>query len=149
MRASQIDKLMAFYESMSPATVTQIRDVYAVDAYFKDPFNEINGVDKIEAVFLHMYRQLQDPRFVVHGWSGTGNEGFVLWDMHFRSRFLRGGEAQTIRGVSHIRFDASGKVSYHRDYWDTGEELYAKLPVIGWLIKWLRRAMSGPELKAP
>jgi hypothetical protein len=59
--------------------------------------------------------------------------------MHFRSRFMRGEGEQTIHGVSHIRFDASGKVNYHRDYWDTGEELYAKVPVLGWLIRRLKR----------
>ncbi len=142
MRASHIDKLIAFYESMSPATVAQIGNVYARDAYFKDPFNEFSGVDKIEAVFRHMYRQLQHPRFVIHGWSGTDNEGFVIWDMQFRSRLIHGDENQKIHGVSHIRFNSSGKVNYHRDYWDTGEELYAKLPVIRWLIQWLRRAMA-------
>jgi hypothetical protein len=52
-----------------------------------------------------------------------------------------GGRVQitTDLSFSHIRFDASGKVNYHRDYWDTGEELYAKLPVLGWLIRRLKR----------
>jgi hypothetical protein len=36
-----------------------------------------------------------------------------------------------MRGVSHLRSIADGKVNFHRDYWDTGEELYMKLPAIG------------------
>ncbi|UCH47953.1 MAG: nuclear transport factor 2 family protein [Betaproteobacteria bacterium] len=142
MRAAHIDRLISFYETMSPETVANLTDVYTADAYFKDPFNEFNGVDKIEEIFRHMYRRMQDPRFVIQGWLGTDHDGFVVWDMHFRSRFMRGDGEQTIHGVSHIRFDASGKVSYHRDYWDTGEELYAKLPLLGWLIRRLRRAMA-------
>lgn len=27
----------------------------------------------------------------------------------------------------------------HRDYWDAAEELYEKLPVLGDLMRWLRR----------
>lgn len=146
MRASHIDRLISFYESMSPETVAQIREVYASDAYFKDPFNEFRGVARIEAIFQHMFTQIEDPGFSVRLWSGTDVEGFIIWDMHFRSRFMRGDGAQAIHGVSHIRFDASGKVSYHRDYWDTGEELYAKFPVIGWVIQRLRRALAGREL---
>ncbi len=142
MRAAHIDKLISFYNNLSPETVLNVRDVYTADAYFKDPFNEFNGADRIEQIFRHMYRTLNDPRFVIRGWSGTDHDGFVIWDMHFRSRLMRGGGEQTIHGVSHIRFDASGKVSYHRDYWDTGEELYAKLPVLGWIIRRLRRAMA-------
>ncbi len=142
MRAAHIDKLISFYNNLSPETVLNVRDVYTADAYFKDPFNEFNGADRIEQIFRHMYRTLNDPRFVIRGWSGTDHDGFVIWDMHFRSRLMRGGGEQTIHGVSHIRFDVSGKVSYHRDYWDTGEELYAKLPVLGWIIRRLRRAMA-------
>ena len=142
MRGAHVDKLISFYERMSPGTVAEIADIYAADAYFKDPFNEFNGVDRIEAIFRHMYQQVEDPRFLVREWSGTERDGFLVWDMHFRSRMMRGGNVQTIRGVSHIRFDAAGKVAYHRDYWDTGEELYAKLPVIGWLIRWLRKVMA-------
>lgn len=41
--------------------------------------------------------------------------------------------------MSHLRFDAAGKVCYHRDYWDTGEELYEKLPLLGLGARLLRR----------
>ena len=36
-----------------------------------------------------------------------------------------------------------GKVNYHRDYWDTGEELYMKLPAIGTLMRGLRRVLAA------
>ena len=142
MRAAHIEELISFYENMSPETVANIKDVYASAACFKDPFNDFCGIDKIEAIFRHMYQQVREPRFMVREWSGTDRDGFIVWDMHFRSRMMRGGNAQTIHGVSHIRFDVSGKVTYHRDYWDTGEELYEKLPVIGWLIRRLRKALA-------
>ena len=142
MHAAHVEKLISFYEAMSPDTLPDIAGVYSADAYFKDPFNEVNGVDRIEAIFRHMYQQVEEPRFVVREWSGTNHEGFLVWDMRFRSRLMRGGGAQVMHGATHVRFDPSGKVNYHRDYWDTGEELYAKLPVIGWLIQWLRKRLA-------
>jgi hypothetical protein len=45
----------------------------------------------------------------------------------------------TVRGATHLRFDAQGRVILHRDYWDAAEELYAKLPLIGWLMRGLQR----------
>ena len=51
-------------------------------------------------------------------------------------------QQQIIRGVSHLRFGDDGKVTYHRDYWDTGEELYGKLPLIGGAVRFLRRAIG-------
>jgi steroid delta-isomerase len=78
MRAPHIDRLISFYETLSPETVANLTDVFAADAYFKDPFNEFNGVDKIEKIFRHMYRKLEEPRFVIRGWSGTDHDGFVI-----------------------------------------------------------------------
>lgn len=62
--------------------------------------------------------------------------------MSFRMRSWKSQHPQVIRGVSHLRFGEDGKVIYHRDYWDTGEELYAKLPLIGGAVRFLRRAIG-------
>jgi hypothetical protein len=66
----------------------------------------------------------------------------LTWDMTFRIRRLRPLELRTIHGATHLKFDATGRVAYHRDYWDAAEELYAKLPLIGPLMRWLRRRMG-------
>jgi hypothetical protein len=50
---------------------------------------------------------------------------------------------QIIRGATHLRFNDEGKVTWHRDYWDAAEELYAKLPLIGWLMRSLQNGLSG------
>ena len=142
MHAAHIDQLIRAYEGLSPESVESLSDIYASDAYFKDPFNEVTGIDRILEIFRDMYRRIEQPRFVVHQWSGSAQDGFLVWDMHFVSRQMRGGPDQLIRGVTHIRFSDDGKVTYHRDYWDTGEELYVKLPVIGRLIAWLRRKLA-------
>ena len=47
--------------------------------------------------------------------------------------------AQRIRGVSHIRFDAAGKVNCHRDYWDAAEELYGKLRLMGSVVRLFKK----------
>ena len=44
-----------------------------------------------------------------------------------------------MRGASHLVLDPQGLIVLHRDYWDAAEELYEKLPVVGALMRWLRR----------
>ena len=56
-------------------------------------------------------------------------------------RWRRG--EQCIHGGSHLRFAPDGRIAEHRDYWDAAEELYAKLPVIGALMRWLRARAAG------
>jgi hypothetical protein len=49
-----------------------------------------------------------------------------------------------VRGATQLAFDPhSGLVVLHRDYWDTGEELYARLPLLGAVMRWLRRRGSA------
>lgn len=135
---AHVARLIAYFESMTPETVPEIAAYYTDDAYFKDPFNEVSKCAEIEAIFAHMFVQLEAPYFSVQQWIGGERDGFLIWVMHFRSRLMKGGGSQSIRGVSHLRFNTAGRINYHRDYWDTGEELYAKLPVIGWFVRWLR-----------
>ena len=139
---TQLARLMRFFETISPQTVQeQLGTIYAADAQFKDPFNEVRGVAAITGIFEHMFEQVDAPRFVVTTHVLQGSEAFLTWDFLFRmKRFSK--DEQCIRGATHIVFDGRGAVSVHRDYWDAAEELYEKLPVLGALMRWLKRAAN-------
>jgi hypothetical protein len=139
---ARLARLRQFFETLSPDSVGQIGAVYAPNAYFKDPFNEVRGVPAIETIFRHMFAQVSEPRFVIHDAVIQGDQGFVTWDFRFRMRRFSTAE-QVIRGASHLRFDAAGLVVFHRDYWDAAEELYEKLPVLGGLMRFLRRRAAS------
>ena len=134
----RVARLRTFFETLTPEAVERLGDHYAPDARFKDPFNEVVGVPAIRAVFAAMYRQVERPRFVITRSACNGNDAFLAWDLLFAFRGDKGRE-QTIRGATHIQFAADGRVALHRDYWDAAEELYEKLPVLGTLMRWLKR----------
>ena len=142
MNASMDDplaRLVAFYEHLSLENLAQLGAVYAPDAHFKDPFNEVQGHAAILAIFEHMFVQVDAPRFVVLESMGQGEQAFLTWEFRFRMKRWVAGE-QCIRGATHVRFDAQGRVVLHRDYWDVAEELYEKLPLLGGFMRLLRRA---------
>ncbi len=134
-----VRELTRFYEQLAEADLPRLHALYAPDARFKDPFNEVQGVAAIEGIFRHMFVSLERPRFVVTGQVRQGGQCFLLWDFHFRFRRFDTRTEQRVRGTSHIVFDAQGRVTLHRDYWDAAEELYEKLPVVGGLMRWLKR----------
>ena len=140
--SERLDQLAAYFESISEATLPQLRDFYAPDAYFKDPFNEVRDVASIEHIFAEMYVSLHDPRFVVHSKVEQGDEAFLTWDFNFRIKKYKAHVTQTIRGSSHLKFDAGDRVRYHRDYWDAAEELYEKLPLLGGLMRFLKQRVG-------
>lgn len=135
---ASLARLVAFFETIAPDTVGQLPLVYTEDVYFKDPFNEVQGLADVTRIFAHMFQQVDAPRFVVTSSVLQGDQAFLTWDFLFRmKRFST--EVQCIRGATHLKFAADGRANFHRDYWDAAEELYEKLPLLGSLMRGLKR----------
>ncbi|MBL8462197.1 MAG: nuclear transport factor 2 family protein [Thauera sp.] len=139
VRQSPARRLAHFYETLTPAALPGLDQLYAPDARFKDPFNEVAGTAAIGRIFAHMFATTEAPRFEVTDCIEQGEQAMLGWAFHFALR----GRPLVVRGVTHLRFDADGRVVLHRDYWDAAEELYEKLPLIGAPLRWLRRRMSA------
>jgi ketosteroid isomerase-like protein len=138
-----VTRVVAFFETLAPADVAALGRLYAADARFKDPFNEVQGVPAIERIFGHMFEALDQPRFVVTGRVVQGPQCFLTWEFLFAFRNFDKGVTQTVRGASHLVFDDQGLVTLHRDYWDAAEELYEKLPLVGGLMRWLKKRANS------
>ena len=134
-----VARLVTFFETLTPHTVGQLALLYDRNARFVDPFNDVQGLPAVENIFRHMFEALDGPRFVVTGQVVQGAQCFLLWDFHFRFKRFNTHADQTIRGTSHLVFSDAGLVTLHRDYWDAAQELYEKLPLIGSLMRWLRK----------
>jgi len=138
-QAEALARLVGFFETISLADVGRIGAFYTDDADFKDPFNQVRGIPAITAIFSHMFEQVDAPRFVVRETVLQADAALLVWDFEFAFRKPLPAGPQCIRGCSHVRFAPDGRVAWHRDYWDAAEELYEKLPLIGSLMRWLRR----------
>jgi ketosteroid isomerase-like protein len=126
-----------FFQSISADSARTLSQIYTDDVWFKDPFNEVQGLEQVSHIFTHMFEQVDAPRFVVTHSVLQDDQAFLTWDFLFRMRRFSDDE-QCIRGATHVRFASDGRVAYHRDYWDAAEELYEKLPVVGSLMRWLK-----------
>ena len=138
-----VQRLVAFFETLTPDGVAQLAQHYAPHARFKDPFNDVTGLAAISGIFSHMFVALEQPRFVVHKRVMQGRDCFLTWDFHFGFRNFKRGQPQAIRGATHLVLSDAGLVELHRDYWDAAEEVYEKLPGIGSLMRWLKRRANA------
>jgi steroid Delta-isomerase len=130
-------RVIDFFQSISADSARTVSLIYTDDVWFKDPFNEVQGLEQVSHIFTHMFEQVDAPRFVVTHSVLQDDQAFLTWDFLFRMRRFSN-EEQCIRGATHVRFASDGRVAYHRDYWDAAEELYEKLPVVGSLMRWLK-----------
>jgi hypothetical protein len=136
-----VERLRHAFEALSPELLDPLLDAYAADARFKDPFNEVQGRPAIRAIFEHMYVKLDRPRFKVVQTIHNDRHLVFIWDFYFC--FKGQSTGQCIRGASHIVFNEQWQVELHRDYWDAAEELYEKLPLLGTLMRWLKRRAAS------
>jgi len=136
-------RLVAFFEGLTPASVAEMALYYAPQARFKDPFNDVTGLPAIQHIFTHMFVALDSPRFVVTNQMTQGAQCFLTWEFRFAFRNFKKGQEQVILGSTHLVFSDAGLVTLHRDYWDAAQELYEKLPVVGSLMRWLRKRANS------
>ena len=136
---SSVDRIVETFHGLTLEGVETLGAIYAPDAGFKDPFNDVRGLAEIQRVYRHMYAALENPRFIVTGRIVQGPQCFLTWEFHFAFKRIKRGQAQRILGGSHLVLDGEGRITLHRDYWDAAEELYEKLPVVGSLMRWMKR----------
>ena len=134
-----VERLVQFFEELQPQDLQRLSDIYSPQARFKDPFNEVQGLAEIERIFGHMFVALDSPHFIVTERIVQDTKCFLVWDFRFRFKRFDTTSWQIVRGGTHLVFNDAGLVTLHRDYWDTAEELYEKLPLVGGVMRWLKR----------
>lgn len=138
--SARAQAIAVWFEAMSEASLASIDQIYAVDAHFCDPFNDVKGLAAIAAIYGHMFENLTAPRFVITEIIEQDQRLFMAWQFLFQWR----GQSFDIPGGTRFRLDGDGRVADHQDYWDVAQGLYEKLPVLGWLLKRLRQKMATP-----
>lgn len=126
------------------ATNTEILDsFYAPDIVFEDPLGQINGLVAMKQYYQAMYKNVQDIRFEFKDDAVNGDRHLATWIMYLRAKGLNGGNEVAVHGVSEIEFQAESALAiYHRDYFDMGEFLYQHIPILGGIIKLVRKQLE-------
>jgi limonene-1,2-epoxide hydrolase len=132
----------ALFAALRPEDLVRLPDFFVPEVRFKDPFNDVRGVAAVQAVFAHMFAVTEAPRFEILEQAASGATGFVRWRFRFAPRG-RPQAQRTIEGVSRVVIAADGRVAEHVDYWDPVEGLYDDLPVLGPVLRLLRRRLGA------
>jgi ketosteroid isomerase-like protein len=136
-----IRRFIDFYAVYSTEQIRAgVREVYADDAFFGDPFHAVDGIDAIESYFLRMAEPVESCTFEVNGVTHNAGEYWFSWIMTLESKAVPGKPIVAL-GASHVRFNRDGRVVFQQDYWDTST-LFEKLPVVGGLVRHIKRRLD-------
>ena len=111
-----------------------LNEFYDENIVFEDPVGKIVGLGSMKSYYKNMYKDVTDIRFDFKETAKNKSVYFFKWNMWLATPNLNGGKGFFVSGVSEIHF-ADGLVKYHRDYFDMGEMVYEKIPILGWLTR--------------
>ncbi len=137
--AQAADAYVTFWQALSADTLDGMEAVMAPGFRFVDPFNDVQGLEAVRRQFAHTYRRLRGVQITVHDRAVSGPTLYLRWTFAFQLR--AGGRNWSLEGMSEVRFDPDGKAVAHIDHWDAAGQVYAHLPVLGTLIRLVRRRM--------
>lgn len=132
---------IAFFENLTREDLNRFDAVFAADARFRDPFNDVCGVAEVRRVFEKMFEDAEDHSFKVLDHAVAGNRAYLNWEF---SITLRGkAKVVSIEGMSTIDFGDDGKVTAHIDHYDAAGQIYETIPLIGAVLRMLRRRIAA------
>ena len=130
-----------WFENLKKESLEEIGLFYDEDVFFKDPFNELVGKDKLIKVFEHMFENLENPRFFILDTIENSEGAFLTWDFLLSIKKVE----HKIHGSTHLKYNVESKIIYHRDYWDVGEEILLKIPLIKIMYRYIQKKLALPK----
>lgn len=114
-----------------------LKSVYAERVYFRDAFKQLDSVHEIEDYLIEGLKPMHTVKFVFNRVIRTDNEFYIDWTMKLKFKKTPDVWEESI-GMTHIRFNAEGKVIFHQDYWDPTDIVYRRIPIAKQLIAYVK-----------
>ena len=130
------------YENLSE----NLTKVYAEKTYFRDAFKQFESAEAIREYMLDGLKPLDGAEFVFNRTARSGSDYYLDWTMRLDFKKTPTGTWEESIGMTHMRFNADGKVIFHQDYWDPTDIVYRRIPIAKQLIAFVKDKMwARPE----
>jgi len=140
IKASLLDDFCRVYQSLDKHNLGSLKEIYSDDIIFVDAMHEVSGLAALTHYFQHLYANLDYCNFNIEQVIEQHGQACVVWKMEYAHPRLNGGQRILVDGVSHLEF--TDKIDRHRDYLDLGQMLYEHLPLVGSVIKAIKKRAS-------
>ena len=140
MTPSLLDDFCQIYQSLNKHKLALLKQIYSDDVVFIDAMHEINGLDALTEYFEHLYANVEYCHFNINHIIEQEGQACIVWEMEYAHPKLNRGKCISVDGISHLTF--TDKIVIHRDYLDLGQMLYEQLPLLGPLIKTIKKRAS-------
>jgi ketosteroid isomerase-like protein len=137
-----LEKFSSFYTNLASMQVNELANIYNKDVVFIDPIAKHEGLSAVESYFTKLLSNSQHCDFTIHSKQlNDSNNCTVTWTMKFTSSKMNKGKPISVDGITMLVIE-NDKITYHRDYYDLGQMLYENVPLLGLIIKRIRRSLA-------
>ena len=140
MNNKLLNDFCKLYQNLNKENLAQLKSIYSDNILFIDPMHQLQGIDALITYFTNLYENMDQCRFHIKTIIEEQNEACIVWQMIFSHKKINKGKPILVNGSSHLQF--SEKIDNHRDYLDLGEMIYEHLPIIGPVIKTIKKRAS-------
>ncbi|MDX1597244.1 MAG: nuclear transport factor 2 family protein [Marinobacter sp.] len=133
-----LEHFRELFNSLDAGNLNQLASVYSETVKFQDPLSSVSGLDQLTRYFASAYANVVSCRFDFGEPVIAGGKVAIPWVMRLRHKRIRQGREIHVDGISNLVI-YNGKVTHHRDYFDAGQLLYEHLPLVGRVIRSIRK----------
>lgn len=133
-----IQGFIIYFEEIKQESIDDLNDIYADNIIFKDPIHEISGLDSLKNYFSALNSNLQSGKFEFSSIDLSDKKCYLHWTMVLKLKKPR--QHIQVRGISVLTYEE--KIILQEDYFDMGELAYEHIPLIGGIIKSIKKRMS-------
>lgn len=137
-----LERYVHFMQSVASFDLDTLAQFIAPDIHFIDPFNDTTGLAHYRRIIEDMRHQLGDLNIEILDSAMVANErALIRWRLSGSMTAFKG-KFWSVDGCSLVRFNETGLVTEHIDYWDAAGQLYESFPIIGRLLRMLRARLA-------
>ncbi|ADR22349.1 transcriptional regulator [Marivirga tractuosa] len=138
MNIHVVEKFKQYFSPIDFKNQSILNEIYSDHIVFKDPIHEIHGIENLKEYFNKLNDNLIEGSFRFTEESIVDNKAYLSWEMDLKLK--RPKKNVKASGISVLIME--DKIISQRDYFDAGELFYENIPLLGGIIRSIKKKLS-------
>ena len=141
-----IERFVDFLANLGgPNTGENAALLYAEDLHFSDALMVTRDKETVVDHFTRLGNAGTRVDVEIHQTLQSDKDVYLIWSMQAYFTPIRKEVTSDTLGVTHVRFDKTGRVILHQDFWDSGLGFYSHIPVLGAGVRAVGRRFAADK----
>ena len=144
VQPSEIRSFAAAFENLKSEELKKlIEAAYAEELFFNDTLVTLHQRGDLIQYLQQSADKTNRVNTTILDVANSGADYYVRWLLDMEFEVLGGIRTSRTVGMSHLRFDETGRIVLHQDFWDSANGLYKHMPLVGSLMTWINSRLHN------